>query len=460
MPKVDPQDLKALLRLHLDRWTRVKTDVVKRGPHSRYEADFELRFVLFLAENIDGFSNAEEKAWAQTVAQGFEWSSFHVKQLESRIHQLPSFEIQQCRLCRELPALGELAYQLAVSMCWVDGELHPDEEVFLNNCRREWMQGREVVAREIEQDIKTFLGVESHSPLSDGNLAPSEAATHVKSAPADLPPVNLDEALAELDALTGLESVKGEIKRLVSFLDIQKQREVHGLPQAQLSLHMVFTGSPGTGKTTVARLVAKIYRAMGILKKGHLVETDRSGLVGQYIGHTEVKTHGVIQKALDGILFIDEAYALVKDSENDFGQEAIDALVKRMEDDRHRLVVIVAGYDNEMRTFLEANVGLRSRFNTFVHFEDYRPEELLVIFKSLCERNQYKLDEQALSGLPSLFEKAIEASGDSFGNGRFVRNLFEGALRFQAFRLSQHSAALLKEDLITLSLSDLQQATV
>lgn len=447
MKNQNPKDLEALLRLHLGRWQSAKRAVQKRGSHSRYEADFELRFVLFLAENIDGFSNSEEKAWTQVVARGFDWSSFHLKQLESRVHQLPSFELDQCRLCRECPPLGALAYQLALSMCWVDGELTADEKTFMNNLKRAWMGGQEQEAALIDDEVLKFFGVSPQ--LHTMPVEPSVSDT-------DEPPLSIEAALGELDALTGLDSVKEEIKRLVSFLDIQKQRERHGLAQAQLSLHMVFTGSPGTGKTTVARLVAKIYRAMGLLARGHLVETDRSGLVGQYIGHTEAKTNGVIQKALDGILFIDEAYALVKDSENDFGQEAIDALVKRMEDDRHRLVVIVAGYNEEMRSFLEANAGLRSRFNTFINFEDYRPDELSVIFKSLCEKHQYRLD--ADTDLEQLFKRAIENSGDRFGNGRFVRNLFEGALRFQAFRLAQKGGELLREELVTLLPSDLEQA--
>jgi stage V sporulation protein K len=453
----NPTSVQSIMPLHLDLWTQVKSDLSKRGLHDRFEIDYELRFVLFVAENIDGLSQREEKRLNQAIAKGFEWSTFHLKMLEERIFRQPSFDLDQLRMCREIPSLGALAYQLALTMCLIDAKFSDDEIKFLNNLRQVLWQSHEEHWRPIDQQVISLFQLQGQYP---------EFLSHapLPSAIAQEPHESVDSCLEELDALTGLQSVKDEIKRLVSFLDIQRQREQHQLPAAQLNYHMVFTGSPGTGKTTIARLVARIYRALGILKKGHLIETDRSGLVGQYIGHTEVKTNGIVDKSLDGLLFIDEAYSLVKDSENDFGHEAIDTLVKRMEDDRHRLIVIVAGYETEMKQFLSANPGLQSRFNTFIPFEDYEPKELSHIFKQLCQKNHYQLTDGDENGLEGIFSKAIESAKESFGNARYARNLFEASLRYQAFRLSQQqhkdrSKELSKDELMTLTMSDLQQGS-
>ena len=459
-------DVKAVLRLHERFWQEAKSQLAKSGIHNRFEADFELRFVLFLAENIDGFSAATEQTFAQQVASQLEWSSFHLRMLNDRVHRLPSFDLQQLRLCREFPSLAQLAYGLALTMCLIDGDLKEDERIFLSNLRLSLFLDQQI-PNDIEVEACKLFGIQRDSfpvPNSDFSsknpdfLSPNKDSSTSDKKPSLIPEKTLEECLAALDELTGLGSVKQEIKRLVSFLDIQQQRQKLGLPKTQLSLHMVFTGSPGTGKTTVARLVANIYRAMGILEKGHLTETDRSGLVGQYVGHTDAKTHALVSKALDGILFIDEAYSLVKQSENDFGKEAIDALVKRMEDDRQRLVVIVAGYQKEMEKFINVNPGLKSRFNTFIHFEDFSQEELCTIFESLCKKNHYQLNAEAREKLPHLFATAIQKAQGNFGNARFARNLFEGSLRYQAFRLSQTKKELQKEDLMTIVLSDLEQS--
>ena len=194
----------------------------------------------------------------------------------------------------------------------------------------------------------------------------------------------------ELDELIGLEQVKEEVHSLANFVKIQKQREKKGLKIPKMSLHLVFTGSPGTGKTTVARIVARIYKDLGVLKKGHTVETDRSGLVANYVGQTATKTNAIVDSALNGVLFIDEAYALVPtaNKNNDYGQEAISTLLKRMEDDRDRLVVIVAGYTNEMKRFIDSNPGLQSRFNRYINFPDYTSGELCDIFNMYVKKNQ------------------------------------------------------------------------
>ena len=221
-----------------------------------------------------------------------------------------------------------------------------------------------------------------------------------------------------------------------------------------ISYHCVFTGNPGTGKTTVARILADIYSSLEVLKKGHLVETDRSGLVAEYVGQTAVKTNKVIDSALDGVLFIDEAYSLVQGGGNDFGQEAIATLLKRMEDDRDRLIVILAGYSDEMKRFIDSNPGLQSRFNRYVHFADYTPDELKQIFILNAKKNQYKIDDDALAKLSEIITRAVEHKSKNFGNGRYVRNLFENTIQNQAIRLSSQPSVSIDE-LATLKAEDL-----
>lgn len=249
-------------------------------------------------------------------------------------------------------------------------------------------------------------------------------------------PIKSFDAAKELDKLIGLESVKRDIKILKNFIKVQQQRKSKGLSNATSSYHCVFTGNPGTGKTTVARIVAAIYHELGILKKGHLIETDRAGLVGEYVGHTAVKTSEVIDKALDGVLFIDEAYTLVAGSSIDYGAEAIATLLKRMEDNRDRLVVIIAGYTDEMKTFIDSNPGLQSRFTRYIHFEDYSAEELLRIYDKLITEYQNMLSDEARSRALQLFTYATANKDKHFGNGRFARNVFEKTMELQANRLA------------------------
>ncbi|CAA6605392.1 ATPase, AAA family [Rhodospirillaceae bacterium LM-1] len=267
-------------------------------------------------------------------------------------------------------------------------------------------------------------------------VAENPAAAPVPGAPVK-PPDNLDACRAELDALIGLGNIKEEVGTMINLLRIRQLRLEQGLPAPAISLHLVFTGNPGTGKTTVARLLGRIYAHMGILSTGTLIETDRSGLVGQYIGQTEVKTREAIDKAKGGILFIDEAYALAKEgTSNDFGAEAIAVLLKAMEDQRADLAVIAAGYPQPMQTFIEANPGLRSRFSRYFNFPDYSPPELQEIFEKMADDGGYKLGPEAQKRCLDMFAKLHKGRDRHFGNGRTARNAFEASLTRQANRLA------------------------
>lgn len=260
--------------------------------------------------------------------------------------------------------------------------------------------------------------------------------------------------LDELNSLVGLKDVKGEIQSLANLIKIRKLREKMNMPVMDMSYHMVFTGNPGTGKTTVARLVGRIYKALGILSDGKMVETDRSGLVAGYVGQTAIKVHEIIEQAIGGVLFIDEAYSLVNpDVPNDFGSEAVDTLVKLMEDHRDNLVIIVAGYTEEMKTFLKSNTGLISRFNKFINFPDYSTKELIDIMDVMAGEAGLKIEESAKKLVSEQLAGMEKEEWEDFGNARGIRNMFERIVTNQANRLVQ-SGMPTKEQLMTITAQD------
>ena len=260
----------------------------------------------------------------------------------------------------------------------------------------------------------------------------------------------------ELNALIGLEPVKQQVKTLTDFVAVQMQRRARGLTSPEISGHLVFVGPPGTGKTTVARLIGEIYAALGLLADGHVVEAARQDLVAGYIGQTALRTNQVIDRALGGVLFIDEAYTLAAGGEEDFGREAIDALLKRMEDDRASLAVVVAGYPLEMERFLKSNPGLASRFTRTIEFPSYTPSELTRIFTSMAAERGYTLTSEATQEVGSVVDRAWQQRDDSFGNARLIRNLLEEAVLRQSSRLSKLDlAGVAPEQLSVLEASDI-----
>ena len=315
-----------------------------------------------------------------------------------------------------------------------------------------------------DADLADFLGTLEEAETAAKQMVEETAASPDVNTPAEKTEeskVSVEELLEKLDTLVGLEAIKQNVKSLINYVKIRKLREEKELPNPPLSLHMVFMGNPGTGKTTVARILSELYRAIGVLSTGQLVEVDRSGLVAGFVGQTAIKTTEAVNSALGGILFIDEAYSLAPEvgSGNDFGREAIETLLKMMEDHRDDLIVIVAGYGGHMERFIQSNPGLESRFNRYFMFEDYNGEELYEIFSSMCAKSEYNLTGDAESFAREHFCEIYEMRDSNFGNARHVRNFFENIVSVHSDRVSALEGHT-RENLTEVLLEDLENAAL
>ncbi|MBE6036135.1 MAG: AAA family ATPase [Clostridiales bacterium] len=312
--------------------------------------------------------------------------------------------------------------------------------------------GKDADPSEPLEKAKNTPQSEENKPSAPLNGQPASPAPEADSA--EEPPEDIEDLKAELETYIGLGAIKKEVSNLINMVTVHQLRKQNDLPVVDLSLHMVFSGNPGTGKTMIARLMARIYKSLGVLSKGQLVEVDRSGLVAGYVGQTAIKTAEVIEKAKGGLLFIDEAYALSNKAENDFGQEAIDTLLKAMEDNRDDLVIIVAGYDGLMDDFIHSNPGLESRFNRYLHFDDYTVEEMTQIFELQCKKGCYEMSPEVRASVKEFITEE-NTNSISFGNARGVRNLFEQILVNQANRLAALETVT-REDLMKITMEDVE----
>jgi hypothetical protein len=380
---------------------------------------------LFLSDG-DDFRSFILKWWEDTSPLGGHLTADPITR------PFQSFAILACSISKSTSLYKMYAQSLKLIAKFIiksDG-VRPSE-------RKYYTELRETLDRSL-----SILKNNLHTDIDDETVPPDNEPLRIEQSSPLTPDDALKQGRMELNSLIGVRSVKAEIERLSNFLNIRAQRLAAGFKVPQISLHFVFTGNPGTGKTSVARIIGKLLYGFGIVKSSKFIEADRSTLVGGYVGQTALKTSEVISNATDGVLFIDEAYALSKQTGGDYGHEAIDTLLKKMEDLRDRLVVIVAGYPALMAEFINSNPGLKSRFTRFIDFEDHHVADLLRIFEGMCEAHGYKLSQQARGNLAIIFNRAYVEREANFGNGRWVRNAYE-------ITLSNHSDRLVSLDQIT-----------